>query len=362
MSVSLPRRRPVSAHCAGSARLPVLLLLSTLIPALHAAELDSITVSRSTEGAGYSADGIVEAVRQATVAAQSSGRIVERRVDAGAAVKAGDLLARIDDRAVAQAETAGEAQVAAARAQLANAVAELERTRALFEKQLVGRAVLDRAETAERAARAQVEALSAAAGVTRTERSFSTVTAPYAGLIAAAHVQVGDLAVPGKPLFTLYDPAQMRVVAAVPQSVLGSWQREAPVTLRIRDGNGERLLTAQSATVLPLTDAASQVVSVRLDLAPGENGLLPGQFVKAQFPLAGESRLMIPATALIRRGEMSAVYVLGASGPQLRQVRPGAREGERIEINAGLLDGERIALDPAAAARARRQTAVAGGQ
>ena len=122
----------------------------------------------------YSAEAVVEAVRQSTVAAQISGRIVELRFDVGDSVKKGEVIVRIDERAAAQALAASEAQVRQAEAALRNARAEYERARQLVAQKFLSQAALERAETEYKAAQERVSAprraatsLAAAPGASR---------------------------------------------------------------------------------------------------------------------------------------------------------------------------------------------------
>jgi len=108
------------------------------------------------------------------------------------------------------------------------------------------------------------------------------------------------------------------------------------------------------ATVVPIADARTHTVRVRLDL-PAVDGLLPGQYARARFPVGLVRALAVPSSALLRRGEVTAVYVLGKDGRALlRQVRTGdalvdPKEGSVVEILSGLDAGERIAANPVAA-------------
>ena len=341
---------PLAASLLAALSGPVLAV--DTVAEIAASAPQTLTVRRSESGGQYLADGVVEAVRQSVLSAQTAGRIVERPVEAGAVVRRGALLVRIDDREAAQAESARRAELAAAEAQLANAQAELERTKQLFQKSLVGQAALDRADTAQRAALAQVRALSASSDVSTTQRSFTRVLAPYDGLVSAVQVQVGDMAVPGKPLLTVYDPSAMRVIASLPVAQLSQWQRDQTVSVALPQQTVT--LTAAAITVLPVTDPNAQQVQVRLELPQTPAGLLPGMFAKVQFPIGSRPQLRIPQSAVVQRGELSAVYVLNAQHRfSLRQVRLGARHGDDVEIVAGLSDGEQIAVDPVSASQQR---------
>lgn len=311
------------------------------------------TVTAASGQQWLSTNGVVEATRQSVLAAQIAGRIVERRVEPGDRVQAGQVLLRIDDREAAQTESAAQAQVSAAQAQLNNAQQELERTKALVVRQLLAQSALDRAEAAQRSALAQVRALTASAAVSSTQRSFKMVTAPYAGVVANVAVQVGDMAYTGKPLLTLYEPKNLRVISTIALSQ--SARRPAGSAIQLVLAG--KTLSLHEYTVLPIADANSQMQQIRIPLPAGTD-LLPGQLVKLAFAQTGSGAISIPAGAVFQRGEMHAVYVFTDAGRlQLRQVRLGQRRGlvpdELVEVVAGLNAGERIALEPQQAAQVR---------
>jgi multidrug resistance efflux pump len=128
------------------------------------------------------------------------------------------VLVRLDARAAEQQAGAAAAQVQAARAAQEAATRELERQRQLFQKSYISQAALDRAEAQFKAAQAGAAAQLASAGAARTQSDFYSIKAPYDGIVADVAVVLGDMAMPGRPLLTLYDPAALRVTAAVPQS------------------------------------------------------------------------------------------------------------------------------------------------
>jgi RND family efflux transporter MFP subunit len=249
--------------------------------------------------------------------------------------------------------------VAAARAALDVATKEFDRQKRLRDTQFISQAALDRAEAEFKATQAQVNAQLASAGVAKTQTGFHVVTAPYAGVVAEVPVALGDMATPGRPLLTLYDPAALRVTAALPQSQAAAATAGA-VKLEVPGLAGAAgRITPSRVQVLPMADASTPTVTVRADL-PGGLGAVPGQFARlwlqgAAAPQAGaSSSLSVPASAVVRRAELFGVYVIGEGGkPLLRQVRLGRSEGDRVEVLAGLMPGERVATDPQAAARVR---------
>ena len=297
------------------------------------------------------AEGVVEAIRQTTLGAQVAGRIVALEVKAGDAVRAGQVLVRIDARTADQAVAASRAQIAEAEANLANARRKYERNRDLVAQKFVSQAALDQADAEYKAAQAQLSAITANAGQAAAAQSFTTIAAPYAGMVGATHAELGDMAQPGRALVTVFDPRELRVTATVPQSALAKVKLDAPIRIEIPALG--KSVTALKATVMPLADARTHTSRIRLDL-PAADGLLPGQFARARFITGTTRALAIPETALVRRGEVTAVYRVDAQGrAQLRQVRTGEGVGEGlVEILSGLSAGDRIAANPVRAGMA----------
>ncbi len=303
------------------------------------------------------AEGVVEAIRQTTLGAQVAGRIVALEVKAGDAVRAGQVLVRIDARTADQAVAASRSQIAEAEANLANARRKYERNRDLVAQKFVSQAALDQADADYKAAQAQLGAITANAGQAAAAQSFTTIAAPYAGVVGATHAELGDMAQPGRELVTVFDPRELRVAATVPQSALAKIKLDAPIRIEIPALG--KSVTAVKATVIPLADARTHTSRIRLDL-PAAEGLLPGQFARARFVTGATRALAIPETALLRRGEVTAVYHIDAGGrPQLRQVRTGEAVGDGlVEILSGLSAGDRIAANPV---RAGMAPSVAAG-
>jgi RND family efflux transporter MFP subunit len=293
-----------------------------------------------------SAEAVVEAVRQSTVSAQIAGRVVELRFDVGDYVKKGEVIARIDERAVAQAVEASEAQVREAQAALANARAQYERSRQLLAQKFISQAALDQAEAAYKAAQARVTALLAGAGAAATERSFATIVAPYSGVVSARHVELGEMATPGRPLMTGFDPSTLRVVATVPQAQVADIR--AVGKARIEVPSLGRWVDVKAMTIVPAADPRTHTTRIRLELPAEVRGVVPGVYARAHFVIGAAPRLLVPRAAVLKRSEVTAVYVVNEQGRALlRQVRLGdAGDETSVEVLAGLKPGERVALEP----------------
>ncbi len=298
-------------------------------------------------------DGVVEAERQTIVAAQVSGAVLEVLVKVGESVKAGQVLIQLDAQAAAQAATVQRAQLEAVRADLEVAGKDFERQKQLFQQDYISKAAFERAQARYQAAQAQAGAHQALSGAAQTQAGYYTLRAPYAGVVAEIPAMPGEMAMPGKPLLTLYDPSHLRVTAAVPQGALDPALSAQKVRIEIPGlTSPSAWITPATVKIFPTVDAPTHTQQVRLGLGPHPVALAPGQFARLWIPATQQSMttLHVPLTAVVRRAEMTGLYVLDAQGhPLLRQVRLGRVLNDQVEVLSGLGSGERVAADAQAA-------------
>ena len=329
--------------------------------------LAGFTVQPAGAPLASSVDAQVEAVREATLSAQVPGAITQLAIKAGDRVSAGQDLLRIDARAAQQNAAASAAQTEAARASQRVASTEYERQKQLFQKQYISQAALDRAEAQWRASQAQVQALQAQAGAAATQSGFFIIKAPFAGVVSQVPATLGDMAMPGKPLLTVYDPTLMRITASVGQQQAAALRAAGGDLLIEIPGLVPSRITVPAAKVqvLPTVDAQSHTVQVRAELPAHLAGAAPGMFARLWVGMGSEKSpaataaqaagpLMVPTGTVVRRAEMTGVYVLDAQNrPLLRQVRLGRAEGDMVEVLSGVRAGDRVALQPQVAAKVR---------
>ncbi len=306
----------------------------------------SALVSWRQVEATRAAEAVIEAERQSTVAAQTSGRVTAIYFRPGDVVQQGQVIMRIDPSVAQQQVEGAKAQVAEAKVALENATREYDRFRELFTKNYVSRSQMDAADANLKAARARLNTLQASSGQASTARAFADVTAPYGGVMSDLHVEIGEMAAPGTPLATGFDPAWLRATAQVPQNAVESVRRGNKAFVEVP--GSRRWIPAARVVVIPSADPRTHSTQVRVYLPAEVRGLLPGQFVRVHFVTGTARRLVVPAAAVLQRSELTAVYVMKeGKRPQLRQVRLGERQGDgSYEVLAGLREGERVALDP----------------
>jgi RND family efflux transporter MFP subunit len=303
---------------------------------------------------------VVEAVRQATLSTQVAGTIVGLNVKAGDRVRVGQELLRIDASAAQQNVVGNTAQLEAAQVNLRVATKELERQQQLFQKQYISQGALDRTQAQYEAAQAQVQVQQAQTRAAQTQTGFFSVRAPFNGVVSDVPVTLGDMAMPGRPLVTLHDPSALRVSAAVPQSLIEGMRHQLK-SVRYEIA-GIKSLAAASVQLLPAVDPVTHTAQLRIALPAGMEGLVPGMFARVWVPGSSASaaaqnsakdaaqagRVFLPLTAIVRRAEMTGVYVMDTQGkPRLRQVRLGRTTGQTVEVLSGVTVGEQVVTDPA---------------
>jgi RND family efflux transporter MFP subunit len=309
----------------------LIFLVSALISLSAAAEQSLVLKPREVD-LSYPAESVVEAVKQATVAAQVAGRIVDMRVDAGQRVKAGEVMMRIDSREAAE-------NAAGAQARLAQVEADYKRAKNLFEKKFISGAALDKAE-------AELKSARAASGQAGAGLSYATVTAPISGIVAQRQVELGEMAAMGRPLVTVFDPKGLRLIASIPQYKLAELRNAAKAKVEFVETG--KWIDAVRVEFLPSLDARSHTVTARVYLPDNAEGVVPGMAARVHFVGGHATKLTVPSKAVIRRGEIHAVYVIDGQGTaRLRQVRVGeaVADGE-LEVMAGLAAGDKVSLEP----------------
>lgn len=274
--------------------------------------------------------GTVRAKLHATLEARLSGHIDQMPVGLGATVQKGQLIARLG---------AGEivARLDQAKASLAEADRDWNRTAALFAEQSATRAEYDSAQARQQIAQSAVAEANAM-------MSYVEVTAPFNGIVTKKWADVGDLAAPGKPLVDLEDPSALQMQADVPEALNASVKPGDRLPVWVASATPTPDLEGTVAEMAPVADPNSRTFLVKLDL-PAAPGLRSGQFGRVAVPVGEVSSIRVPASAVIQRGQMELVFVAVNGHAQLRLVKTGRRMGDEIEVVSGLNAGEQVVTE-----------------
>jgi RND family efflux transporter MFP subunit len=321
-------------------------------------------IGKSSVPLSYEATGTVRARVSTTVAARVMGYAKEVRAQIGDHVNEGQALVVLDSRdqdaAVRQAETAreevrsaipeAESAIAAAKSQVDLAQVTFGRMQDLLNKRSVTQQEYDEASARLKAAqasldmarsrRAQIDAkLAQAEQAVRTagiQQTYTTVTAPFSGVILTKSIEPGTLVAPGAPLFTMERDGAFRLEADVEASRLSSIRNGQVVNVTIED----RPLRGRVSEIVPAVDAASRTGVVKIDL-PVSRNLRSGLFGRVSFGEEKREALTVPKEAVIARGQLQSVFVADGSTARLRLVTLGSVAGSQIEVLSGLNEARR---------------------
>lgn len=319
-------------------------------PAARVEGLQTFQVPAAEAAGGRAWEGVVEAVQQATLSAQTNGRVAAVERDVNDRVAAGDVLVRLSAVEQQAGVDAARAQLRAAEASATEADANYRRFANLAKDQFVSKAQLDQARMARDSATAARDAARAQLANAGQQTGYTTVRAPYAGIVATRDVEPGESVGLGQTLMTVFAPGALRIDVAVPQSEAEAI-RAHPVAVVVFDDG--RRIDAAAVTVFPAADASTHAMRIRVQLPALDAPPQPGLTAKVAFPaVKGAAFPRVPVSALVRRGEVTAVYVLGDGRLSLRQVRLGDAAGDQVDVISGLKPGDRVAADPVAAQQA----------
>jgi multidrug efflux system membrane fusion protein len=303
--------------------------------------------------------GTLRAAETSQLAAQMIGNIVEIRVREGDRVQRGQVLAVLDeaqpraalDHATA-ADLAAQQAIAASDSDFTLAESTLKRYQTLYDKKSVSPQEFDEVKARYQAAQArrdiaragQAQA-KAALQQARTALGYTHILAPFDGLVTEKKVDVGTLASPGMPLFTVEDLRRYRLEATVNETDL-RYVRQGQQVQVVIDALGDKELKGRAVEIVPAADSASRSFLVKVEL-PSDPALRSGLFGRAQFARGERSALLIPRTAVVERGQLQGIYVLDQNRiAGLRYITLGKPSAAQIEVLAGLQSGETLIADP----------------
>ncbi len=276
--------------------------------------------------------GQVAATFQAVLSSRIQGSIDKLFVREGAPVSRGQTLIQLDDRD-------GQADLARAAADVENTKAQLERMNQLYDRDAVSKQEMENATRAFKVAEANHKAVLA-------QLSYTVVKAPFDGVITEKMVEAGELASPGQPLLRMENSRQLRLEAIVAEGDLKSLSRGDKIPVII-DALAGRVLDGVVGKILPAGDPQTHTFTVKVDLPPTP-GLRTGMFGRFQLDKGTSKTILIPETAVIQRGEIMSVFVVGSDRiARLRWVKTGRRLDGQVEILSGVNAGESVLLDAA---------------
>lgn len=291
------------------------------------------------------ATGQLLARSKAAVAAQVGGQVTRVARDEGAEVAAGELVIEIDPERRQLEAASARAMLAQAEAQAAEAERELARIEKLHAQGVAADAKLDQVRTAVRTARSSRDSLRAQLGMAERSLRDSSVTAPFAGLVARRWVSEGEFVSPGQKLFDLVALDPIEVEFHLPERDSSRVAVGAPVAVRVAPFPDE-VFEARVSVVSPTIDPVTRTLRVKAELANPDGRLRPGLFARADLGIAvREGVAMIPEEAVLQRADGPVAFRLNGDGHvERRPLELGVIRDGRVEVRSGLEIGDRVVV------------------
>jgi membrane fusion protein (multidrug efflux system) len=291
------------------------------------------------------ATGQLVAPSQAAVAAQVGGQVTRVARDEGAAVAADELVIEIDPERRQLEAASARAMLAQAAAQAAEAERDLGRIEKLHAQGVAADAKLDQVRTALRAALSARDSLQAQLGMAERSVRDSSVTAPFAGLVARRYVSEGEFVAPGQKLFDLVALDPIEVEFHLPERDSSRVAVGAPVAVRVAPFPDE-VFEAKVTVVSPTIDPSTRTLRVKAELANPDGRLRPGLFARTDLGIAVREHVaMIPEEAVLQRADGAVAFrLVGADRVERRTLELGVIRGGRVEVRDGLAVGDRVVV------------------
>jgi membrane fusion protein, multidrug efflux system len=285
-------------------------------------------------GAGGTADelrysGEIRARVESPLGFRVGGKLVERLVDTGARVKAGQALARLDPT---------DMQLTAAQAEASRtlAAAELKRTQELRAKNFISQAALDAKESAAKAAEAQAQ-------LAKNQAAYTTLVADAAGVIAAVLAESGQVVSAGQGIVRLARDGEREVAIAIPESRLAGLKVGAGATVELWSGSAGKLYKGKLRELSPTADALTRTFAARVRIEQPDDAIALGMTASVRFAEDGSSALVVPLAALLQQGQQASVWVIDADSTVKQQPVVIERYSDAgAVLKSGLQPGETI--------------------
>ncbi|MDQ3948842.1 MAG: efflux RND transporter periplasmic adaptor subunit [Gemmatimonadota bacterium] len=292
--------------------------------------------------------GSLQPEQEATVRAELPGGVVQTFADVGQRVARGAILARLDDRAIRDTYLSAQTAVTTAQSNYTVAARELDRAQTLAKAGAIADRDVEYARNAAAAASAQLANARAVYANAAKQLGYTQIRAPFAGVVSQRHVSAGDVVSPGGALFTVVNPASMRLEASVPANELSSVRVGLPVEFSVT-GYPNRLFSGRITRVSPTADPTTRQVGIVATIPNAGNTLVGGLFAEGRVASETRTAPVAPVAAVDERGLRPVAMRIKNGRVERVEVQVGIRDeaNEIVEIRTGLTPGDTVLLGAA---------------
>jgi len=287
----------------------------------------TMTLKAVDVDARYITSGTVTSDHRVSISSRISGYIRKLSVREGDRVKKGQVLVRVDPVNARQGLIQAEAD-------LADAKADLKRYESLFRDHAASQQQLDRVRLRYKLTRSQ-------AAQARNQLGYAEVLSPVNGVVVEKRLSKGDLAQPGAAILTLEDPSSLLVKTYVSEQYVSAIHAGDKVAVDIP--SMQRRMVGIVRQVVEAADAVSHQFLIKIAL-DNNSEAHPGMYAQVGFSIGVRKTLMLPLAAVVERAGLHGAYLVDEKSiVHYRQIRIGNKRGNKVEVLAGLHDGDVIA-------------------
>ena len=284
--------------------------------------------------------GTVTARTVAQIASKVPARILAINVNAGDAVKAGQIVARLEPTELQSRLNQARSALATAESQHAKAVIDLRRTQNLFDKEAATQQSLEVAQAAENTSAAQVAEARAMIATAETLLSDTVLLMPFDGTVIKRNLDPGHMALPGTPVLTVQSAQRPRVEANVPISCANYVRLGDTLKARLGESRlGEGKFNVKVEEISPAADPSTGTILVKAGF-DNSTAVKPGVFVWLEQKCGSRKSLLIPASAVSRSGQLESVLLVVDGATRLRHIRTGKADDGWVVVLSGLKEGD----------------------
>lgn len=285
--------------------------------------------------------GNVVSKNRVNISTRMMGRILSIKTDIGKEVKKGELLVEIDTPEAESGYRQAKAMADSALVYLNNMERDYERFKRLYEEKAVTKHQLEQVEAGFANAKAQYEQAKASLDMAKDLLLYGKIYSPINGIVTKKFVDEGNIVGPGMPILTIEDPESLEINIEVPEEKAEKIKVGSKALVYL---NEEELRIYPVKTILKTADYMTKTSTVKIEV---DNQLKVGKFVKVKFNDLGSEALSIPKEAIKREGQIELVFVLRDDNKAtIRIIKTGRYEDGYYEVLSGLMEGEKIVLNP----------------
>jgi RND family efflux transporter MFP subunit len=288
----------------------------------------------------WTLSGEVRARYETRLSFRLPGQMLARKVEVGGRVSAGQTVAVLDSRDAELAASSARANLAQAESQAALVEADLKRFAELRARNFISQAEYDRREAQAVQAREQVAAARAQAAQAANQVGYTLLTAPHAGVITAIEAEAGQVLAAGQTVARLARPEELEVAVSVPEHRLEAFRKASRYEIRLWSAPGKSY-RGRLRELSPVADPASRTYAARIALQE-DGGLAIGMTAELRVRAEGEALPQVPLSALFHREGRPAVWVIDGEKVRLVEVVTGEVAGNAVTITDGLRPGQRV--------------------